>query len=265
MTNALIIEPLAMSSISASNTASGYDAGYLGNDFIGVVWKSDSGLSSVTVTVDLGSDVAFDAACLSGCVGAQAGWTLQVKIATEAQGSGFAGAWTGDTETFLAGTESPRHGRSKALWLAPSGAPASGRYIRFTIASLSSLPVTIGRIVIGKKIQLARNFSFGGAFGVNALGSVDFSVNGVPLRRFGKKLRAIGISFGHVHRDEVEEKIQPLLEVAGNDTPVMVVTDPDAHAQRQSRIYFGFLVGNIGTVWARPNGFQTQINLVAID
>ncbi|VWX56727.1 hypothetical protein [Sphingorhabdus sp. 109] len=265
MTNAMIIEPLAMSSISASNTASGYDAGYLDNDFIGVVWRSESGLSSVTVTVDMGSDVAFDTACLIGCVGAQAGWTLQVKIAAAAQGSGFAGAWTGSTEAFLAGTVSPRNGRCKALWMAPSGAPAVGRYIRFTIASLSGMPVTIGRIVIGQKIQLARNFSFGAALGVNALGNVDFSVNGVPLRRRGSKMRAIGISFGHVHRDEVEDKVQPLLEASGNDTPVMVITDPDAHAQRQSRMYFGFLVGNIGTVWARPNGFQAQINLVAID
>lgn len=265
MANALIIEPLAMASITASNTASGHDAEYCANDFIGVVWQSSTGLSSVTLTVDLGADVAFDTACLIGCVGAQSAWTLQTEIATAAQGSGFTGAWTGSTETFLAGTVSPRNGRSKALWQAPSGAPAIGRYVRFTIASLGSLPVTIGRIVIGQKIHMARNFSFGAAFGVNALGNVDFSINGVPLRRFGAKLRALGISFGHVHRDEVEEKVQPLLEVSGNDMPIMVVTDPDAHEQRQSRIYFGYLVGNIGTVWARANGFQAQINLVSID
>jgi len=265
MTNALMVEPLAMPAISASSTAAGYDAQNCDNDFIGVVWKSASGLTSVTVTVDLGDDVAFDTACLLGCVGAYASWTLKVEIATAAQGSGFAGAWSGSVETFLAGTASPRNGRSKAFWQAPPGAPAAGRYVRFTIASLGSFPATIGRIVIGKKIQMERNFSFGAAFGVNALGNVDFSVNGVPLRRMGKKLRALGISFGHVHRDEVEEKVQPLLEASGNDMPILIVTDPETDAQRQSRIYFGFLVGNIGTVWARANGFQAQINLVSID
>lgn len=270
MGKAIIIEPLAMAAITASNTASGYDADYLGPDaqaadMIGVTWKSDTGAASRNLIVDLGSDVAFDTALLIGAVGATSGWQLKVEIATEAQGIGFAGAWEGSVEDFLAGSAMPVNGLGKALWIAPSGAPAAGRYVRFTISGLSSAAAQLGRIVIGQRIQLERNFAFGAAFGVQTLGAVDFSRRGVALPRSGAKLRALGITFKGVKRDEVEEAVQPLFERIGNDTTIAIVIDPDAHAQRQTRMFFGYLTGNIGTIWPRAGSFEAGCNLVALD
>lgn len=97
------------------------------------------------------------------------------------------------------------------------------------------------------------------------LGNVDFNPRGILLRRKGPKKRGLGLTFRHAYRDEVERTIQPLLEQVGNDEPVAMVIDPAPSDDRQGRIYYGFLTGNLGTVWARPGGFEAPFTLVAMD
>ena len=265
MSNALIVKPLPFAAVTASSTAAGYDPAYIGNDFMGVVWKSATGAASRTITVDMGADVLLDTAVLVGCTGAAAGWTLKVEAATAAQGSGFpAGAWVGDTLPFLAGSAMPVSARGRGLWLAPASPPPASRYWRFTIGGLGTDAATIGRLVLGRRIQLARNFQFGAAFGVRDMSVVDFSIRGVLLRLRGAKLRSIGLTFGSVHKDEVEAIVHPLIEEIGLSEPIALITDPDADAQRQNRIWFGVLVGDLGTVWAKPDGFEWRASLVSL-
>ena len=264
MGNALLLEPLAMPSITASNTASGYSAGNVGNDFMGLVWKSDAGAAARNIVIDLGADKPVDTIALFGLFGAQPGWQLSVDLATSAQGA-FGGSFTsGPTESLLAGSAMPVSELGRALYRFVSPPPVS-RYVRLNFSSLGSAAVQVSRAVICSAIQLDRNYQFGAAYGVRPLGTVDFSARGVLLRRRGKKLRGVGITFGSIYKDEVEEKVQPLLERIGNDEPLCIVTDPDADAQRQNRMWLGFLTGNLGTVHARPGGFRADFNLVAID
>jgi hypothetical protein len=266
MSNALFVKPLPFASVSASSTASGYAAGNVGNDHMGVVWKSAAGAASRTITVDMGADVVIDTALLLGCTGATSGWTLKVEAATTAQGDTFpAGSWAGATLPFLAGSVMPVSGRGRALWLAPASPPPASRYWRFTIGGLSNAAAIVARLVLGRKIQLIRNFQFGAAFGVRDLGNADFSIRGVLLRRRGVKLRSVGITFGSVHKDEVEAIVHPLIEEIGVTEPVVLITDADADDQRQNRIWFGPLVGDLGTVWAKPDGFEWRANLVSLN
>lgn len=267
MANALILEPLALTpaAVTASNTAAGFAAGNVTRDDMGLVWRSSTGAATRVLTIDLGADVPLDTIALFGLRGALPGWQLTVALATAAQGP-FGGAfWDGTAGDLLAGSAMPVSGLGKALWQAPGGAPASARYVRLTFSGLVTAAVEVSRVVIGKRLQLARNFQFGAAFGVRPLGSVDFSRRGALVRRPGRKLRGLGIAFNHIHRDEVEAQVQPLLERVGNDNALVIVTDPDADAQRQNRMYFGFLTGDLGSVWARPGGFQASFNLVALD
>lgn len=269
MANALLMKLLAWSSLTASNTATNYSATNLGVDRMGPSWRSNSGASSRTLTVDMGADVAIDTIALFGIAGAgtppDGAWQWKVDLATAAQG-GFGGSfWAGSTETLLAGTALPVSGKGKALWQAPAGAPAAARHVRITLSSLGSAAIQASRLCIGTKIQPTRNFSYGAAYGVRPLGSLDFSPRGVLMRRAGAKLRGVGLTFNHVYRDELEERMQRLFEEVGNDRPLVLVTDPDAHAQRQNRMYFGFLNGNLGSVHRRPGGFSCDVNLVALD
>ena len=43
MSNSIVVKPLPFASVSASSTAAGYDPANIGNDYMGVVWKSATG------------------------------------------------------------------------------------------------------------------------------------------------------------------------------------------------------------------------------
>lgn len=263
MSNSIVVKPLPFASVTASSTAAGYDPAYVGNDYLGVVWKSATGAATRTITVDMGADVLIDAAVLLGCTGADANWTLKVEAATAAQGSGFpVGSWAGATLPFLAGSVMPLSGRGRALWLAPASPPPASRYWRFTIGGLGSGAATIGRLVLGRKIQLARNVVYGAAFGVRDLGGLDFSRRGVLMRQRGQKLRTINVTYPAATRAEVESYVHPLLEEIGNSDPLAFILDPDPDDQRQNRLWFGVLLGDNGTVWANPTGFEWRANIV---
>lgn len=269
MANALMLTPLPWQAIAASSTAANYAAANLAVDRMGIVWRSASGSATQSLTIDLGADTAVDTIVLIGLGAGDAApsnaWQWSIDLATAAQGA-FGGAfWAGAAETLLAGSALPESGRGKALWQAPAGAPAAARHVRINFSALGTAAVQAARLCIGARIQLERNFSYGAALGVRALGTVDWNARGVLRRRRGAKLRGLGISFAHVKRDELEGQLQRLFERIGNDSPLAVVSDPAAHAERQSRMYFGFLSGNLGSVMARPGGFRADINLVAMD
>ena len=263
MSNSIVVKPLPFAALTASSTAAGYDAAYMGNDHMGVVWQSATGAASRTITVDMGANVVIDTALLLGCTGATSSWTLKVEAATAAQGDTFpAGSWEGATLPFLAGSAMPSSGRGKALWLAPAPPPPASRYWRFTIGGLSNAAATVARIVMGRKIQLDRNVVYGASFGVRDLGSVDFSRRGILLRQTGAKLRTVNITYPAATRAEVESYVHPLLEELGNTGALAFIIDPDADDQRQNRIWYGPMIGDLGTVWANVTGFEWRANIV---
>ncbi|KKC24849.1 hypothetical protein [Sphingomonas sp. SRS2] len=264
MSNVLILKPEPISSATASGTAPGYDPAYVGNDYMGIVWKSTAG-SSATLTVDMGADVLCDTAMLFGCDGATGTMTLKVEASTAALGSGFpGGAWVGATLPFLAGSEMPKNDRGVALWQAPASPPPASRYWRFTIAGLAGGQATIGRVVLGAAVPLARNFSFPAAFGIRDTGSIDLSRLGVLKRARGKKLRTLGLTFQSIHKSEAEAAVLPLIEALGNTDMLAVITDPAEHAMRQRRAYFGFCVGEINAVWRKADAWQSGFNMVSL-
>lgn len=263
MANAWLLRPLPIVSASASSTASGSDPAYVDNDHLGVVWRSGA-TAAPHIDVDLGADLAVDAALLLGLTDAATDWMLSVKAATAAQGATFpGGSYSGAAQQLLAGDVMPTSGRGIGLW-APGDLPPAGRHLRFTIDQGDTAPVTIGRLAVGKRIVLSRNFVFGAALGVRDLGKLDFSRRGAILRSRGAKLRTVGIKFAAARRQEVEEAILPLIEAAGNTEPVALVIDPATHEQRQRRIHFGFLVGDLQAIWARSDGFEWSVNLVSM-
>lgn len=259
MSNALIVKPLT-GVATASATAVGAAANVL-NDYAGVIWRSP-GTTDAYLRIDFGADVAFDTVMLFGLQGPPAGALLDIKIATDAQGP-FTGAfYTAPQVSVWAGTVRQSNGLGVTLWQAPAGAPAAARYIQIRVISLAGAFVQVARAVIGKRLALARNYSIGGAFGVRDLGTTDFGVLGTLLRRRGAKLRSIGIVYDSIYRDEVEAQVQPLIELAGASEPVALVTDADAHGNRERRAYFGPMVGDLGTVQRLANCWNWQASLV---
>ncbi|MCP3732005.1 hypothetical protein M9978_16390 [Sphingomonas sp. MG17] len=258
--NAWAMLPLRPASISASSSASGHTADLMLNDYAGIVWKSAGGAASVIIAVDLGAEKSVDAALFFGCTGASLDWTLKVESATNA--SFTTGVTTlADGIPFLAGERFPTHGRGVGFWQSEAAVTAR-RYWRFTIASLSSAQVSVARLALGARLQLGRNFAFGGGQGVRDLGSADFSAQGVLVRRRAARLRTLGVTFPSVYRDEVEQKVQPLIEMAAGQEPVVIVTDPEEGPERQRNCWFGLLFGELGTVRRNAAGWEWRVGLV---
>ncbi|MCW2390978.1 fibronectin type III domain-containing protein [Sphingobium sp. B11D3A] len=264
----MIMRPLPVAVLSGTNSLPGYQPSNIANDWLGMVWKGQAaGTASQSFIVDLREDLPADTIALLGLSGAASSWLLQVSAATDAQGAftGASHAWP--AVPLLAGSVMFPSGRGRAYWEKPATGPSAARYWRVTITTpANNTPVTVARVVIGQRLQPERNFSFGAAFGIRDHGKAEWSTRAVLLRRRGLKLRSTGLSFASLYRDEIENLIDPILAAVGATDPILLVTDPDPHAQRQNRIYFGPLIGDIGTIWARANaGFQWQANVVDLE
>lgn len=272
MASAFLMRPLPWTAITPSNTASGFSGANLAPwpvPRMGRVWRSDAGGATRSIVIDLGSDQPVDTIALFGLGNANgapsAGWNWSVDLATAAQGAFSGSFWAGTSATLLAGSVLPVSGRGKALWMAPAGAPAAARHVRLNFSALASAALQIALVAVGQRFQPARNYSYGAAFGVRDLGQIDYSPRGVVLRRPGIKLRGMGLTFSALRREELEDSLQRLFERVGNTDPVVLVSEPDPHPQRQNRMGIGHLTGNLGSVHRVPNAFQAEVNFVAVD
>lgn len=271
MSNALLFRPLTWASITASSQQTGFAPASLSPwpvPRMGRVWRSATGGASQTLTIDLGADTPLDTIAVFGLgnqnAAPSASWQWTIALASAAQGA-FTGAfWNGTAQDALAGSVLPVSGFGKALWRAPSGAPAAARYVRITFSGLSNASVQAAIVAIGKAFVPARNYSYGAAFGVRDLGVLDYSPRGVIARRAGARLPGFGLTFNALRREEVEGELHRLFEQVGNTDPVVLVTDPADHAERQNRIGLGHLTGNLGSVHRVPGFWQAEINFVRV-
>ncbi|API58275.1 hypothetical protein BSL82_02280 [Tardibacter chloracetimidivorans] len=261
MGNAIIVRPLSLGTVTAEGSATGTSPSYLDNDHIGVVHRG-TGTSTAWVQLDLGAAAALNfGAFLS--TNLASGATIRVRGATAAADLTTAPGYdSGVITPALAGSATPVSGRKHSWW--EPAAAETFRYWRFDLASLGGTAFDAGRLVIGRKIQLARNFSYGLVRGVRDTSTADFSANGVPLIRRGRKLRTLSLLFESAYRDEAEEAILPLIELIGATEPVLVVTDPAADAQRQNRMYFGRIAGDLGVINTGPGKWRWQADLVSL-
>lgn len=268
MANAWIIEPIVPKNVigdyGGSFTIGAAD--HLFNDYAGVVWRKeltnpDSPAPEAGIFFDAGADIAIDTMLVFGLEGIADDTTVQLYGWTDARGLVIGSPETGFGGLVGAGVL-PAPKRRSAL--ASVDVPIVSRYFQLAIYTKKPDIVGAARVVIGRRIQLERNFSFGASFGVKDLGSLEFSRRGVLLRNRGSKLRTTALTFSSVRKSEVEQLTKPLLERIGNTECVALVTDPASNAQRQNRCYFGPLVGDLSQTWRRADAWEAKINMVSI-
>jgi hypothetical protein len=266
MSNGFVMLPLIPAAVSApSGTAAG-NAGLTVLDYMGLFWQSPGTIAQAQY--DMGGNVSVDTVALLNLAGAPAG-SFDIHYATAAQGAVMSSVGTGLNQfqvitvgNAYAGANALANGRQAGLWVGSS--PIVARHFRVHLTGVTSGQCRFSRFVIGKRLTLSRNFSFGGQLGVRDFSRIDFSNRATLLRRRAPKLRTCSLTFPHVERFEVEEQVQPLIEMGGNDSAVLLVTDPDAHPMRTRRMYFGPMVGNLGLVQRNARGWQWQAELVSV-
>ena len=157
MTNAFIVKPLAWNVIGvpAGGTAAGTSENYLGNDYIGTVWRTTATSAHAALDVDFGAAVGVDFVALLSSNGA---CTNQQVYGATVQGNLESTGYLGTATTFAAGATTPSSGRINSF--SDLGSVQSYRWWRIYQRTLTAA-FDAGRLVIGRKFQPARNFTFG--------------------------------------------------------------------------------------------------------
>lgn len=270
MSNATFMLPLKPVLVTAHGTNAGYAVNNVLDDRMGLVWQG-SGATTNWLMFDMGADVSADFIALMN-VGGVFGGTIEVRAATAAQGNAMSGGVGAGANQYQmatintnAGTSGPANGRRAAIWIAAPGTfTGSYRYWRVSVTAGGGFNWQIGRFALGKRIALARNFVFGGSFGVKDFSSADFSSRAVLLRRSAPKLRTAGIAFPNIEKAEIEASVQPLVEMAGNDQSITLLTDADLTASNvEKRLYHGPLVGDLNMVWRNARCWEWRADLVS--
>jgi hypothetical protein len=258
MTNAFVCRPLVPLAIEtlAAPAAPTLAADML-NDMVGVQYVSGRVGTTDAIDIDLGAATAIDTIALLQTNGSAATWTV-LGAATR---SGLDTAPTLFSGTFAAGSVTPESGRTHALAVLAS--PATFRWFRIGLAGLFA-PIEVGRLVIGRRFQPEVNFSFGAVLGARDLAGGDFSRRGIFLPGDGVIQRSIQLRWAHAQRDEAEQQISTLIERVGNRGHLLLCIDPDAHPQRQRRLYFGPLQGNLAQVWNVGQRFEWRADMNSV-
>lgn len=238
------------------------------NDYAGVIAQATCGIGTnnqAQITVDFGSDTSIDTLLVFGVELFPSGGQLIIDYATAAQGA-FTGSYATDTSGVpYAGSAAMTSGKGVSWWMLNT--PVTARYVRISYQAGSGVidaAVRLSRLVIGKRIQPGRNFSYGAGFGVKDLGSLDFSRRGVLQRARGAKMRTVSLTFSSLYKDEAEGTMRPLLEQVGTTEMVAMCTDPAVHAQRQNRCSFGAFVGDVIVKWSNAATWEAGLNQVSI-
>lgn len=259
MATAWLLRPLPI--VGAVTTTGAVQLGegaFAFNDYAGVVCQLACNATGNTASLrfDLGSAQPIDALMLFGLQLLPTNATVSVGTSASSGGA-YSQIASGPA---YAGDQRPASGKGVGVLAIP---PTTARYVEVKFTSPAGGSVRLSRIVLGKRVQPERNYSFGAGFGVRDLGSVDFSAHGTLARRRGRRLRTAALTFASLHRDEVEAQTGPLLEQVGNTEPIGLLIDPDPHPLRESRAYFGTLVGDLSNVIRRPDTFEAKCNLVS--
>lgn len=267
MANAEFLQPLLLPAItvSALGTGAGFAVDNVGNDYTGVIWRSAGGVTTGYLQLDFGVNVDINRLMLFGLSGFPTNATVKIYSSTLAQGATYNG-WVSSALPLYAGTNRLPNGRGVSyVALTETGGPPPSRYWRIEFGNLANAVLDIGRLVVGKAYVPQRNFAFGAAFGIRDFSKVDFSARGALLRtRRPRKLRTVGISLPMTYKDEMETVVQPMLESVGLDGPIALITDPDAHAMRERRCYFGLLQGELGSVMRNAKAWEWRADMVSL-
>lgn len=233
MANMLIVRPLTVGSVAASR---GTGAANLLTPDPKEVWRDTTPDSTqVSLTIDMGADVAFDTVALVGTNG----WgniTVDVFYSTAAQGATYA-------STFYAlGTPASQAPQAPlTLLMHRAAGTVTGRYIRVRVAQQTGASALYaGGLVVGAAFKPTYNMEWGSGRGLIDTGTKQrLRGGGFGITR-GAKVPTYQWTLGDLTDSEVGT-LYDLIAKVGETDPVLVVEDPAATSGLDRGIHYGLL------------------------
>ncbi len=260
MANGFLLRSYGFTATSPTTLEAGTDAAFTANDYMGMVARGATSGVDVDIRIDLGYAAYVDTIAVlnSNCGSGASAWLIAGSATNNFGAPDFS-----YSPGMSAGEGSSSRGFRHPMYLLPT--PQTCRYWLIRIAGAGGVKPELARIVIGQRYQWAKNFGFDVSRGARDLGDVSFSPRGAMLRRRGRILRTLGLSWGFVNQSEAEAIALPfLLESVGNYEFLLACLDPVADLERSRRLYFGPLEGNLALTWRAQNIFEKRLQMVSV-
>lgn len=235
-------EPLA--TITTGNERSGNPATMLArHNAIGLTWRSN-GNSNLWVRGTFTGGARPVDFCSIASANALAGTTLRLRLGTsQAQVDGSA-PYDSGAVAFI----NPSITREDGLYHAHLELPSTetATWWRIDIGSHTG-DFEAAMLVLGQKVEAKRFYNRDYQFGIEDMGSLNFTRWGVPDEAPGIKLRTVEFTLDWESMDDFEASWRPLAEKLGSTGIVFLCFDPEPTATRQARTYMGRLSKPIGS------------------
>lgn len=236
--------PLDLGTIATGNEASGFPVTHLNRPRdVGLVWKT-SGATNVWARGNLGSTQTIDFCGLLQ-TNAVAGTSLRLRLGTsQAEVDGTAPYDSGVvalpgyedvTLTSLSTLLSTiKHGHLEL------DTPVNASWWRIDISGHTG-DFQAATLVLGEKIEPAYFYDTDFEFGLQPLGSLDFTRLGVADIEPGVNFRTVNFTLSWMTEAEYETTFRPLIEGLGNTGVVYCCFGPAGNVYRQGRTYLGVM------------------------
>jgi hypothetical protein len=230
-----VVVPLPFTVYEVGNERSTNPASHLGEfDNVGMTWRTN-GTSAAYVRGDFGSAKLIDFASMIWA-NALPGTNFWLGLSNM---SDFSDAYYSyGATTFI----QPSITRTDGLYSGhyyPSPSIAY-RYFQVNIMGHTG-DFEAAMLVLGKRLTPATYYSAGFQFGVDDLGSLDISPNGVAEETAGRIMRSLEFQLAWESATDFESKWRPLVEQLGKRRVALWCFDPTADIYRQNRTYLGWL------------------------
>lgn len=231
------VVPLDLGTIATGNQASGFPVTNLNRrKAIGLTWKS-SGNTNLWARGSFGATRSIDFCSLLEA-NALPGTTIRLRLGTtQAQVDGTA-PYDSGTLTFINPSITREDGLYHSHLELPSVQNAS--WWRIDIGGHTG-DFQAASLVLGQKITPSRFYNLDFEYGIEDLGSAEFTRWGVLDEEPGLIFRTVSFTLAWQTEAEFEASFRPMIEKLGKRGIVYLCFDSEATAYRQARTYFGIL------------------------
>lgn len=205
------VAPLDLGTMTTGNSASGFPVSNINrHNAIGLTWKT-SGASNVWARGDFGTARPIDF-CAMIAANALPGTTIRLRLGTtQAEVDGTA-PYDSGALAFI----SPSITRDDGLYHSHLELPSTQtyRWWRIDIGGHTG-DFQAADLVLGSKLEPGKFYDYEFQFGVEDMGSMEFTRFGVPNEEPGVIMRAIELTLSWIAEAEMETSFRPMLEKLG--------------------------------------------------
>lgn len=254
------VAPLDLGTVVSGNEASGGSASFLNLPYMGMVWRSN-GDDSLFIRGDMLVEQEIDFIALLSA-NATADTKIRIRLgSTQAEVDGTADYDSGETD-FI----DPVIVRKDGLYHSHHEIETvqTARWWRIDIIGHTG-DFEASRLIMGKKITPVRFYDRDFERGVEDLGNLEISRNGVLHVARGQKLRKLKFTLAWMTEVEFEDSFRPLMESLGNTGLCYWCFDPEPSSYRHGRTYYGWFGQQpYATGGAKPKTFQQDFQITSL-